>query len=126
MSAVDPDISITGFNLSTDYGSGGDLLVEDNDWDGLRALIQGAICVKAESADDVEDDGERGDPELHVIENFGEHVWALQQSIKGRFQNQRPLQHLIDDLKKSPDLPMSNGKLVLRASIISSSRINHS
>ena len=111
---MEDDVKIQGFF----YGSGG-LKFADDDWDGLRASLLEFIartgCKDEPPDSDVEGprDFEKSIGAIEVIEDFGEKVWCLQNSIRNRFRDGRPIQQLVDKLRTGVADPMLDEELII-------------
>jgi hypothetical protein len=93
------------------------LKFDEDDWDTFRRTIAGAAemsrMVKEEQFDE---QLEELDEQLAVVEveNFAEHVWALQEGINSHFQDGSHTDDLIHAIRHFEVDPMTSDFLVLR------------
>eukprot|EP00928_Gymnodinium_smaydae_P045971 TRINITY_DN30596_c0_g2_i1.p1 TRINITY_DN30596_c0_g2~~TRINITY_DN30596_c0_g2_i1.p1 ORF type:complete len:328 (+),score=39.68 TRINITY_DN30596_c0_g2_i1:252-1235(+) len=122
-----PEVSIIGFVYDS-YEHGGNLCIDEDDWDGLRNAIHRAIGVKDEfdeHADRNDSDAETQVAHVQTIPNFWEHVWALQANIKGEFRDGRKLESLIAACEENPNLPMEDDNLIISGALANVRLWNH-
>ncbi len=112
--AASVEVQIEGFL----YGPGGLKCTED-DWDGLRASLQEFFKIRGVKDEASDSDGEMlpdasdSSDSIHVIENYVEKIWCLQEGIDKKFRNGVPIETLVDKLKQSLVNPMTGDFLIL-------------
>eukprot|EP00973_Karenia_brevis_P032173 4435524-Karenia_brevis.AAC.1 len=101
--AASVEVQIEGFV----HGPGGLKCTED-DWDGLRASLQGFLKIRGIKDEASSSDGELlpdandSSDSIHVVENYAEKIWCLQETIAKTFSNGGPrIETLIEKLQKS-------------------------
>ena len=97
------ELMIQGFAI----GGDAQLRFHEDDWDGLQASVA-AACARASTVkEEVDESSDDGLGEIVVVDNFADHILALQESNGGKFRNGDDLQSLVRALLNSEVDPMT-------------------